>query len=296
MIEDALNVKATDALGQAVVLGKLEVSDSEDLARYRVARRPALVLQDTVMNGAKVTVYGNSLGAGVVTRAEASILGIGPREIEVDADFVPGNSGGPVVNEKHAVGGVATYILRGDDRPDWVTEATRYSKARRFTLRPSRIDDWLEIEPAEYAKQRQRLEAHQFLLRQARWTFLMLSEGKNQVSTLPQNWHPRILEILKNHNKLQEKPDSERTTYTDGFYTYSQTKSFVDKKKAQKRIHLRSLERFIKDEFGESELYRLERSLTIRYLRDNLYDGSSRLVRDLASLTSEIKNEVKFSK
>ncbi len=82
----------------------------------------------------RVSVLGNSEGAGVVRRVEGKVLGVGPELLEVDAKFVEGNSGGPVIDSELKVCGVATYAIR--KRCTWVKEGTDFDNAvRRMALR-----------------------------------------------------------------------------------------------------------------------------------------------------------------
>ncbi|MDQ8196407.1 serine protease [Coraliomargarita sp. SDUM461004] len=296
VISDIFNVKVTDSRGDPVELAELEISNSQDVARFRVRSRPAFLITDSAESNEKVTVLGNSEGAGVITSGPGQIKGIGPFEIEVDADFVPGNSGGPVINSENSVIGIATYISPGDERPDWVTKDTRYSKARRFTIRPSRVEDWRNISREEYAKQIGELESAINLFNQIYWTYLMLDEGKGYVSNIPENWHRDVLQILRNHNSRQKRPDATRTSYyVDGYYTGSTTKSHAETKEASRRANLRALMRVIEDEFGD--LYNLKnRQLDIGYLLENKYESAEVLEGWLTSLKGQINNEIAFSK
>ena len=54
-------------------------------------------------------------------------------EVEVDADFAPGNSGGPVVNVAGEVVGMATYTRAAQQSPSWMRENMRYGKAPVYT-------------------------------------------------------------------------------------------------------------------------------------------------------------------
>ncbi len=118
----------------AVVLLRRE--NSADMPDLQIHSRPDMLKLNT---GA--AAYGNSLGDGVVVRAPGRFLGIGPEVIEVDAPFVSGNSGGPVLEESSGkVIGVATYcrILRSGNA---TTIGSRFSSGkyntaiRRFATR-----------------------------------------------------------------------------------------------------------------------------------------------------------------
>jgi hypothetical protein len=296
VISDIQNVKAKDSKGNLVKLGFLEISNSQDVARFQISQRPALLITDSIESNEAVTVLGNSEGSGVITTGKGKIKGIGATELEVDTDFVPGNSGGPVINSENKVVGIATYILRGDEKPDWVTKDTRYSKPRRFTIRPSRVEDWRKISREEYAKQVGDLNNALRLFDQAYWSYRMLDEGKGYLSNLPNNWHRDILQILRNHNSRQKRPDATRTNYYQGgYYVGSTTESHAEKKEASRRANLRALMRVIDDEFGD--LYNLKnRQLDIKYLLNNDYGSAKVLEAWLNELRTEMNNEMGFSK
>jgi len=62
--------------------------------------------------GDLVTVPGNALGAGVATQINGRIVGFGPEMVEVDAKFVKGNSGSPIIHRPTGkVAGIATVVL-----------------------------------------------------------------------------------------------------------------------------------------------------------------------------------------
>jgi S1-C subfamily serine protease len=77
-----------------------------------------LVLEDaTVGIGTEVFAVGNPLGLeGTVTRGIVSatrITSSGVKYIQIDAGLNPGNSGGPLVNQRGRVLGVTTFKLKG---------------------------------------------------------------------------------------------------------------------------------------------------------------------------------------
>jgi len=121
-----------------------------DLCRIRIADAPpglaTVDAPDTEIKiGDPILVLGNSEGAGVVAPLPGRIVGIGPRLVEVDAPFVPGNSGSPIVHEPTGkVIGVATYLTTRSidpERPGAVQE-----KVRRFGFRLDSVTTWEPID------------------------------------------------------------------------------------------------------------------------------------------------------
>jgi hypothetical protein len=96
--------------------------------------------------GESATVYGNSQGSGLITKLDGHVLSIGPTEIEVDIDFVQGNSGSPIINRDGYVMGIATYATKSMNY-DWITEGTRFEKARRFGTRLDIPIAWNKVSP-----------------------------------------------------------------------------------------------------------------------------------------------------
>lgn len=137
--------------GREITCGDMEISDTRDLVRYElVSAVSALSLSRTdVSFGAPVTVFGNSDGAGVVTRINGAVVGIGPDTVEVDAPFVQGNSGSPIVLDNGSVIGVATYALRVSTPDDWLREGTRFNQVRRFGTRLSTAT-WKPMTEGQY--------------------------------------------------------------------------------------------------------------------------------------------------
>lgn len=91
-----------------------------------------------------VTVMGNSDGAGVATQISGQVLGVGPELVEVDAKFVQGNSGSPILNGAGRVIGVASFATRDEDVNNWVKNGTRFNTVRRFGYRLNHVQ-WKEM-------------------------------------------------------------------------------------------------------------------------------------------------------
>ena len=135
------DVRATLLNNAVLQLGVCQRAQGLDLVRFAlVGPLPAFTPERNVPDiGEAVTILGNSDGRGVVTEIRGHILGVGPQQIEVDAPFVAGNSGSPVLNRVGRVVGVASYLRNCRDNADWSKRNTRYNGVRRFALRLSGI-------------------------------------------------------------------------------------------------------------------------------------------------------------
>lgn len=124
--------------GTRLRLGPRDDAVGRDMVRFALADEsaPAFDLAAGVPNiGDPVVVLGNSDGRGVVTEIRGKVIGVGPREIEVDAAFVVGNSGSPVLDRHGRVIGIATYLRDCRNDEDWSKIDTRFNGIRRFALR-----------------------------------------------------------------------------------------------------------------------------------------------------------------
>ena len=123
--------------GTRLNLGPRDDAVGRDMVRFALDESvPAFDLAAGVPDiGDPVVVLGNSDGRGVVTEIRGKVIGVGPREIEVDAAFVIGNSGSPVLDRNGRVIGIATYLRDCRDDTDWSKADTRFNGIRRFALR-----------------------------------------------------------------------------------------------------------------------------------------------------------------
>jgi hypothetical protein len=95
--------------------------------------------------GDDVVVLGNAEGAGVVNTIMGKIVGIGPNLVEINAPFVPGNSGSPIVHLKTGkVIGVATYLVT--NQYDLTTnQKLKQPVVRRFGYRLDSVKAWQPV-------------------------------------------------------------------------------------------------------------------------------------------------------
>jgi len=136
-----LNVQGIEAENTRDLV-RLPLADAENLVALKPSSRAPAI-------GERVSVYGNSEGAAVVTAIPGRVLGVGPEIVETDARFVSGNSGSPLVLADGSVAGVATFVTLNPEPGDWVKSGTRFAKVRRFGVRLGGAK-WVSIPPKDY--------------------------------------------------------------------------------------------------------------------------------------------------
>jgi hypothetical protein len=136
--------------GTMVQGGAASVAVGEDIFCMAMGAggRPFEVMQNVDANAAvgdDVVVLGNAEGEGVVNTIIGRIVGIGPNLVEIDAPFVPGNSGSPIVHLKSGkVIGVATYTVT--NQYDLTTNRRlKRPIVRRFGYRLDSVTGWQRV-------------------------------------------------------------------------------------------------------------------------------------------------------
>lgn len=139
--------------GTELSLGPASLGVGHDICRISAPGGTAMLeaMTDTdkvVRIGDAVAVLGNAEGAGVIKPFEGRIVGLGPNLVEVDAPFVPGNSGSPIIHVPTGkVLGIATYLVtrKVDPKGDGTVETS----IRRFGYRLDSVKTW---EPVDWAR------------------------------------------------------------------------------------------------------------------------------------------------
>ncbi|MGF1483267.1 MAG: serine protease [Opitutales bacterium] len=134
--------------GDEVAPMAIAIAQDHDIALIRVDASQVpetLELMDSpsrnVSLGDRVIVPGNESGQGVVTQVKGKVKGIGPQQIEVDARFVTGNSGSPILHAQTGkVIGVATYLITY--RTDDVRNRAGKSDTRWLGYRIDSVKNW----------------------------------------------------------------------------------------------------------------------------------------------------------
>lgn len=131
----------------------IEVAANRDLARLLVEGDYEALewFPEPAKQNQKIHVYGNSDGGGVLTEEDGHVLGVGGDRIEVEANFVEGNSGSAVLDNKGRVLAVATYAERWNEPGKWIKAGTRYNGPRRYGVRLNGVK-WEKVPWKTYAE------------------------------------------------------------------------------------------------------------------------------------------------
>ena len=150
-------LRATTVTGKEIALPAktcFQVASNRDLARVRVDKsQPALSIKSSTPNlGDSIWMFGNSDGGGVLTHITGKVNGVGDNTIEVDAEFVSGNSGSAIMDKDGDVIGLATYATRDYEPSNWVKSGTRFNDVRRFGVRLNSVA-WETVDWKIYSQQ-----------------------------------------------------------------------------------------------------------------------------------------------
>lgn len=151
--------KMTFVDGTELALGNLSVARDRDLARFEVSHDGDYLelAEETPNNNDAIWIYGNSLGDGVITTLRGFVTGVGNKVLKVNAEFVCGNSGSPILGKDGKVLGVAAYLQNGANGKDWTTKGTSFDSVRRFGIRLTNVE-WVPVDRRQYEHDCARLE------------------------------------------------------------------------------------------------------------------------------------------
>ena len=145
--------------GTKLKLGAFSTASDRDLARFEVLDYNGDCFEfakTSPNNGDEVWVYGNSSGDDVITSLKGHVTGVGSKVVKVDAEFVQGNSGSPILDKNGKVIAVAAYLKNGSEGKDWTKKGTQFDDVRRFGIRLTNVE-WVNIDRKEYEKECARL-------------------------------------------------------------------------------------------------------------------------------------------
>ncbi|MCU0796125.1 MAG: trypsin-like peptidase domain-containing protein, partial [Akkermansiaceae bacterium] len=143
--------------------GAFEAADDCDIARIEILEDCESAITLASPNAAKVQepvlAIGQSGGAGVLTVLEGDVISLGPKEIEVSADVIQGNSGGPLFHGISGdVMGIVTHLVA--PREDVWAQDTGFDEIRRFATRLDRDFKWKQMPIGRFIGEKERLEEH----------------------------------------------------------------------------------------------------------------------------------------
>ncbi len=149
--------------GQQLIPKGLEIAAELDAVRITFdsasyETRPLSLVSTQPTIGNSIKIFGNSEGMGAITELAGKILGVGPDIIEVDAGFVRGNSGSPILDQTGKVIGIATFITLNTPDTDWVLKGTRFISTRRFGVRLTDSIKWTKVTFDDFYQQTKLLD------------------------------------------------------------------------------------------------------------------------------------------
>jgi len=202
---------------------KVEASNPElcadrDLAFFTLdesCELPALEIHDNLASigeGCPSVVYGNSLGAEVNTRLKGKVKAVGPMNLEISSQIVPGNSGSPILRASDGkVLGVASYLT---SKASFDDGGVKPPEVRRFGLRLDNVDE-AALQPFDAKKYESDLKAHNAVLasNDLAWTILSdiyeIVDGKSFPALNPSNYDakkfPSMGAVIKDWNELMRR-------------------------------------------------------------------------------------------
>jgi hypothetical protein len=186
---------------------QVEVAKDRDIIRFRTDQPKGLPLSPSCEYDEIIYAYGDSGGAGVLTKLKGKAVALGPDRIEISADIIPGNSGGPVVNTDGKVVGVASSLLR-HNLPDWIADGTRFADTRRMAIRLNDIE-WEPVDFSEFYRQTFALKKMEDFLRLAIYAAVVLSDDITNTLIISTD-NQKFQSWLKKHNRYATKK-SERS-------------------------------------------------------------------------------------
>ena len=179
-----------------VKLGITRAAVGHDLIGFEVADPlPALFAEmdfpANVAIGDEVLVIGNTEGQRVLKPLPGRITGLGPNLVEVTSQFMPGNSGSPILHVKSGrVIGIATYaIIRSVDS----LTGEKAASVRRFGYRLDSVQQWQPVNwPAYQAEAAASSKVHAF----SNALLALLRDLRNPKFNPDQHTDPRLKPAL----------------------------------------------------------------------------------------------------
>jgi hypothetical protein len=125
-----------------------------DIVRFPLIDPPELALKfasrSRIEQKPEVWALGDSGGESILLTLKGRVKGVGPSKIEVDCEFVQGNSGGPIITAEGEVVGIASYMTI--DQSIWAKGTQQ--EIRRIGWIPGKNFHWQSTSAAALAAER----------------------------------------------------------------------------------------------------------------------------------------------
>jgi hypothetical protein len=249
--------------GQVVQTGVPSMAVGEDIfcMSTPAGTTPFEMMQDVGTNAAvgdDVVVLGNAEGGGVINTIMGKIVGIGPNLVEVDAPFVPGNSGSPIVHVKSGkVIGVATYLVT--QQYDLTTDQKLPQPVvRRFGYRIDAVKNWQPVNWRAFCAQAEQMESVEALTSDLSGFITDLADNKGKV-LVDKYSNPIIKERIDEwiSDKGPHASAQDREEADENFISYLKVACQTGIPQAQQQITYDYFRRELNDEMqGRQELSR----------------------------------------
>lgn len=212
-----IDIKGTTYTPLDIFLGR-----QYDVALIRIQETPASfmeIMEDPVREariGDAVITPGNAKGGDVVTQTNGKLLGVGPELIEVDAKFVPGNSGSPILHAGTGkVLGLATFLtkrkVQADEGSDTGSIKGKYrTETRWFGFRIDTIQSWERIDWPVFSKE------GQYMAKVNARTQALIDLFSNEAS-LSRSEDAQIQQALDYYNRDARRPGMTAAFYQQRF-------------------------------------------------------------------------------
>ena len=135
----------------------LESAEGVDLVRLKLKNHDVKGLslvspKEAPKEGDVIVAIGNSLGTGSLSGEPGKIMKVEEDMWEVDAEIIPGNSGGPILSlEKGKVVGIVTHLII--HRREGEDSLHGKSETKRFAARLDKEWEWRRMPVANFVKE-----------------------------------------------------------------------------------------------------------------------------------------------